>query len=67
MVWEGAVARALDREGGGDFWQLARDGYLVHETRNYVPMIHAAIVVRVYEHVVATAAPAAPNGGMTTR
>ncbi|HEY3119909.1 MAG TPA: transglycosylase SLT domain-containing protein [Vicinamibacteria bacterium] len=43
---EGSVGRALGQvSGGNDFWQLARDGYLVRETRNYVPMIHAAILM----------------------
>ncbi|HEV8254835.1 MAG TPA: transglycosylase SLT domain-containing protein [Vicinamibacteria bacterium] len=43
---EGSVGRALGQVGaGGGFWQLARDGYLVRETRNYVPMIHAAILM----------------------
>lgn len=42
---EGAILRAMDREGTSDFWELARTRYLARETKNYVPMIHAAIVV----------------------
>jgi membrane-bound lytic murein transglycosylase D len=42
---EGRVSRSLDRTGASDFWTLARAEVLARETRNYVPMIHAAIVV----------------------
>jgi membrane-bound lytic murein transglycosylase D len=42
---EGRVSRSLDRTGAEDFWSLARTSVLARETRNYVPMIHAAIVV----------------------
>jgi membrane-bound lytic murein transglycosylase D len=42
---EGRVSRAMDRYGAGDFWTLSRVSNLAQETRNYVPMIHAAIVV----------------------
>src|SRR5687767_1906895 len=42
---EGRVMRALERTGAGDFWTLRDTGVLAAETRNYVPMIHAAIVV----------------------
>ena len=42
---EGRVSRSLDRTGASDFWTLARGEVLARETRNYVPMIHAAIVV----------------------
>jgi len=42
---EGRVARSIDRHGTDDFWQLAENNALARETRNYVPMIHAAILV----------------------
>ena len=42
---EGKVGRSLDRHGVDDFWQLSRTSGLKRETKNYVPMIHAAIVV----------------------
>jgi membrane-bound lytic murein transglycosylase D len=42
---EGRVSRAMERTGAGDFWTLSRVSNLAQETRNYVPMIHAAIVV----------------------
>ncbi len=42
---EGRVMRAIDRHGTANFWTLARLSALARETRNYVPMIHAAIVV----------------------
>lgn len=42
---EGRVARSIDRHGTEDFWQLAENKALARETRNYVPMIHAAILV----------------------
>jgi membrane-bound lytic murein transglycosylase D len=42
---EGRVARNLDRLGNVDFWRMREHGRLARETRNYVPMIHAAIIV----------------------
>ena len=42
---EGKVGRSLDRQGVDDFWELSRTRGLKRETKNYVPMIHAAIVV----------------------
>jgi membrane-bound lytic murein transglycosylase D len=42
---EGRVSRALEITGAGDYWGLRRMGRMPRETRNYVPMIHAAIVV----------------------
>jgi membrane-bound lytic murein transglycosylase D len=42
---EGRVSRAMERYGAGDFWTLSRVSNLAQETRNYVPMIHAAIIV----------------------
>jgi membrane-bound lytic murein transglycosylase D len=42
----GLVQRAVKRSGLPDFWQLAdRSKYLPRETREYVPMILAAIVI----------------------
>jgi peptidoglycan lytic transglycosylase D len=42
---EGKVQRAIDAYGTEDFWELAQTQAFRAETRNYVPMIHAAIVV----------------------
>ncbi|HET8645904.1 MAG TPA: transglycosylase SLT domain-containing protein, partial [Vicinamibacteria bacterium] len=42
---EGRVARSIEQHGTEDFWELAERRALVRETRNYVPMIHAAILV----------------------
>jgi membrane-bound lytic murein transglycosylase D len=42
---EGRVLRALERENASNFWELHELGALPAETRNYVPMIHAAILV----------------------
>jgi membrane-bound lytic murein transglycosylase D len=39
------VQRGIDRYKTSDFWQLSRTRALRRETRNYVPLIHAAIVV----------------------
>ncbi len=42
----GTVQRALRRRKAGDFWALADQGrYLPRETRAYVPMVLAAIVI----------------------
>ena len=42
----GLVQRAMQRSGLGDFWSLSeRQKYLPRETREYVPMILAAIVI----------------------
>ncbi len=42
---EGRVSRWMERTGAEDFWTLTESAYMPQETRNYVPMIHAAIVV----------------------
>jgi len=42
---EGRVSRWVERTGAEDFWTLTESAYMPQETRNYVPMIHAAIVV----------------------
>ena len=42
---EGKVTRAIESYGTEDFWELAQTRGLRDETKNYVPMIHAAIVV----------------------
>jgi membrane-bound lytic murein transglycosylase D len=39
------VQRGIQRYRTSDFWQLSRTRALRRETRNYVPLIHAAIVV----------------------
>jgi membrane-bound lytic murein transglycosylase D len=42
----GRVQRALRRSGADDFWQLSQSSkYLPKETREYVPLILAAIIV----------------------
>ena len=42
----GTVQRAIKRRGVADFWTLAAKGrYLPRETRDYVPMVLAAMVV----------------------
>jgi len=42
----GTVQRAVRRKGTADFWPLAGKGrYLPQETREYVPMVLAAIVI----------------------
>ena len=42
----GRVQRAIDRSGRSDFWQLASTSkYLPRETREYVPMILAAMII----------------------
>jgi membrane-bound lytic murein transglycosylase D len=42
---ERKILRALEQHGTGDFWSLCRTSSLKRETKNYVPMIHAAIIV----------------------
>ncbi|MBI3932981.1 MAG: transglycosylase SLT domain-containing protein [Acidobacteria bacterium] len=42
---EHKVLRGLTRYKAGSFWELAGTRALRRETRNYVPLIHAAIVV----------------------
>lgn len=42
----GRVQRAIARSGRTDYWSLTRDArYLPRETRDYVPMILAAIII----------------------
>jgi len=42
---EALVARAIARYGTNDFWELSRTRAFRQETKNYVPLIHAAIIV----------------------
>jgi len=42
---EGKIQRAIARYQTRNYWQLRRTRALRRETRNYVPLIHAAIVV----------------------
>ena len=42
---EGRVQRAIRRAQTNDFWALAKTRSFRAETRNYVPLIHAAIVI----------------------
>jgi len=39
------VVRGLNRYGASDYWSLRQTRALRRETKNYVPLIHAAIVV----------------------
>ena len=41
----GKVSRSLQRNGANDYWTLRKTRAFPRETKNYVPMIHAAIVV----------------------
>ena len=42
---ENVVLRAISRYHTSDFWQLYKTRGLRRETKNYVPLIHAAVVV----------------------
>ncbi len=42
---EATVAKGIARYGTKDFWELSRTRTFRRETKNYVPLIHAAIVV----------------------
>lgn len=42
---EAKVARAMKRYKTSDFWQLRKTRAFRRETKNYVPLIHAAIVI----------------------
>jgi membrane-bound lytic murein transglycosylase D len=42
---EGRIQQWVERTGAQDFWALAAAARMPRETRNYVPMIHAAILV----------------------
>ncbi len=42
---EGKVLRAMTRYRTDDFWKLRKTRGLRRETKNYVPLIHAAIVI----------------------
>jgi membrane-bound lytic murein transglycosylase D len=42
---EGKVMRAMARYGTDDFWRLRETRGLRRETKNYVPLVHAAIVL----------------------
>jgi membrane-bound lytic murein transglycosylase D len=42
---EGNVQRAIKRAKTNDFWALAKTRSFRSETKNYVPLIHAAIVI----------------------
>jgi membrane-bound lytic murein transglycosylase D len=42
---EGNVDKAVKRAGTSDYWKLAQSGALPRETRDYVPRIHAAILM----------------------
>ncbi len=42
---EGKIQRALNRTGCKDFWCIAKTRYIRRETKNYIPAIHAAILI----------------------
>jgi membrane-bound lytic murein transglycosylase D len=42
---EGKVIRAISKYGTNDFWRLRKTRGFRRETKNYIPMIHAAIIV----------------------
>ena len=42
---EGRISRGMNRQGVQDYWELRETRAMARETQNYVPMIHAAIVV----------------------
>ena len=42
---EGRIMRAMARTGAMDYWSLTQGRALRQETRNYVPLIHAAILI----------------------
>jgi len=42
---EGRISRGMRKHGIEDYWELRGTRALARETKNYVPMIHAAIVV----------------------
>jgi membrane-bound lytic murein transglycosylase D len=42
---EGKVLRGINKYGTSDYWKLRQTRALLRETKNYVPMIHAAIIV----------------------
>lgn len=41
----GCVARAVERSGGGSYWEMVDQGLLPRETRNYVPIVLAVALV----------------------
>ncbi len=42
---EGKIQRALNKTGCSDFWCIAKTRYIRRETKNYIPAIHAAILI----------------------
>jgi membrane-bound lytic murein transglycosylase D len=42
---EGRISRGMNRQGVESYWELRETRAMARETKNYVPMIHAAIVV----------------------
>ncbi|MBE0502559.1 MAG: LysM peptidoglycan-binding domain-containing protein [Desulfuromonadales bacterium] len=41
----GAVARAIERSGSRDFWEISHNLHLPQETRNYVPKLLAVLLI----------------------
>ncbi len=42
---EGKVLRAMKKANSQDFWEISRHRYLKRETKRYVPMFHAAVLI----------------------
>lgn len=42
---EGKVLRAMKKANSQDFWEISRHRYLKKETKRYVPMFHAAVLI----------------------
>jgi membrane-bound lytic murein transglycosylase D len=42
---EGNIARVLERRGADDYWDMRKRGYIVRETREYVPRFLAALQI----------------------
>ena len=42
---EAKIQKAIVRTGKKDFWAIAKTHYIRNETKNYVPAIHAAILI----------------------
>lgn len=60
---EGKVLRGMKRYRADDFWQLRKTRALRRETKNYVPLIHAAVIIAKSpeRYGFTVAAPAAPD------
>jgi len=64
---EGRILRGRKRYPQADFWTLRKRRYLVRETREYVPAIHAAILVASNPAAYGFTIPEPPEAEITTR